>query len=156
MSPTGRQLRPLKRNERRFLADQAADAKTAMARTLHDMDDTLQRVADVRSYAKQHPWLVVGCAATAGFVTGALLKTVPRKTINPGSSVEAESQRVCRGEETQRIKKSVLFSTAQRLLTGILQTVVTNVIAAAFIVQEQPQVKKLSPHDSTGEVEAND
>ena len=60
-----RQLLPLIRSERSFLADQAADAKSAMTGTLHDMKDTLTRVAEVPSCAKQHPWLVVGCAVAA-------------------------------------------------------------------------------------------
>ena len=42
----------LRRSERSFLADQAADAKTAMTGTLHDMKDTLMRVADVPSLRK--------------------------------------------------------------------------------------------------------
>jgi hypothetical protein len=152
MSPTRRQLQPLRRSERSFLADQAADAKTAMTRTLHDMKDTLKRVADVRSCAKQHPWLVVGWAVAAGFVTGAVLTPAPRKAVKiTGLSTKAESQPSCHAQETPRTKKALLFSTVATILVGILQTVLKNLIAAAVVPQDQPQVETLSPHGSTVE-----
>ena len=147
----------LKVSERSFLADQAADAKTAMSGTLHDMKDTLKRVADVPSCAKQHPWLVVGCAVAVGFVTGAVLTPAPRKTVKiTGSSTEAESQPSCHGQETPRTKQSLLFSTVVTVLAGILQTVVKSLMAAPVVAQDQPQVETPSPHDSMGEVEPND
>jgi len=146
----------LKISERSFLTDQAADAKTAMTGTLHDMKDTLKRIADVPSCAKQHPWMVVGCAVAVGFVTGAVLTPAPRKTVKlTGPSTEAESQSSCHGQETRRTKKSLLFSTAVTVLAGILQTVVTRWMAAAIVAQDQPQVETLTPHNSTGEVEPN-
>lgn len=147
----------LKISERSFLADQAADAKTAMTGTLHDMKDTLKRVADLPSCAKQHPWLVVGSAVAVGFVTGAVLTPAPRKTVKlTGSSTEAESQPSCHGQKTPQTKKSLLFSTVATVLAGILQALVKSVIASAVVAQDQPQVDTLSPRDSTAEVEPND
>ena len=147
---------PLGKSERSFLADRAADAKTAMKGTLHDMNDTLKRVADLPSCAQQHPWMVVGCAVAVGCVTGAVLTPAPRKTDKlTGSSTEAESPPGCPGHETPRTKKSLLFSTAVTVLAGILQTVVTRWMAAAIVAQDQPQVETLTPHNSTGEVEPN-
>ena len=147
---------PLRKSERSFLADQAADAKTAMIGTLHDMQDTLKRVADVRSCAKQHPWLAVGWAVAAGFVTGAVLTPAQRKTSTiTGSGAEMESQPSCHAQETPRTKDSFLFSTVTSVLAGIFQTVVKNLIAAAVVAKDQPQVETPSPHDSTAEVESN-
>lgn len=156
MSPTGRQLRPLRRSERSFLADQADDAKTAMTGTLHDMEDTLYRVADVRSSAKQHPWLAVGCAVVAGFVTGAVLTRAPRKsTETTGSSTETESQPSRHGQESTRTKKSFLLSAIVAVLVSIVQTAGKSLIAAA-VAGDQLHVETPSPHDSTGQVERND
>jgi hypothetical protein len=45
MSPTRPQLLRQRKSERSFLADQAADAKTAMIRTLQHMKETLRKVA---------------------------------------------------------------------------------------------------------------
>ena len=148
-------LRP-KVSERSFLADQAANAKSAMAGTLHDMKDTLKRVADVPSYL-QHPWLVLGGAVAVGFVTGAVLTPVPRKTVKlTGPSTEAELQSSCHGQQPRRTKKSILLSTVVTVLAGVLQTVVTRSMATAVAARDQPQVETPSPHDSTGETEAND
>jgi uncharacterized membrane protein YoaK (UPF0700 family) len=146
----------LKKSERSFLADQAADAKTAMTGTLRDMKDTLTRVADVRSCAKQHPWLAVGWAVAAGFVTGAVLTSAQRKTIKTtGASIEAEPQPSCHGQETPRSKNSFLFSTVVTVLSAIFQTVVKSLIAAAVVAKVQPQVETRSPHESTAKVEPN-
>ena len=142
---------PLRRSERSFLTDQAADAKTAMKGTLHDMNDTLKRVADLPSCAQQHPWLVAGCAVAIGVVTGAVLSPAPRKTNKiTRSSTDAASQPSCPGQETPRTKKSLLFSTVVTVLAGILQTVVTRWMAAAVVAEDQPQVETLTPHDSMG------
>jgi hypothetical protein len=156
MSPTERQLRPLRRSERSYLVDQAADAKTAMTGTLHDMEETLYRVADVRSCAKQHPWLVVSCAVAAGFVTGAVLTPAPRKTTETtGSSTDTESQPSRHGQETTRTKKSFLLSAVVAVLAAIVQTAGKSLIAAV-VAPDQPQDETPTPHDSTGEVESYD
>jgi len=147
----------LRRSERDYLADQAAEAKTAMTATLHDMKDTLTRVADVHSFAKQHPWVAVGWAVAAGFVTGAVLTPGQRMSIKKTeASTEAESQPSGHGQETPPARRSLLFSTVTTVLAGILQTVVTRSMAAVEIGREQPRGKTPSPHDSTGETEPND
>jgi hypothetical protein len=161
MSPTGRQLRPLRKSERNFLADQAADAKTAMTGTLHDMEDTLFRVANERSCAKQHPWLVVGSAVVAGFVTGAVLTAAPRKsTATSGSSTETVSQPSPHRQETKRTKKSFLLSAIAAVLVGIVQNAGKSLIAAAVahdpVTQDLRKGGTPSPQDSTEEVEFDD
>jgi len=52
-----------------FLTQQATDAKTAMQRTLADMQATVKEAADVRWWTQQYPWYAVGAAAVLGFVT---------------------------------------------------------------------------------------
>jgi len=56
-------------DEGMFLTQQATDAKTAMQRTLADMQVTVKEAADVRWWTQQYPWYAVGAAAVVGFVT---------------------------------------------------------------------------------------
>jgi hypothetical protein len=51
-----------------FLAQQAADAKAAMQRTVAEMQTTAQQAANVRWWTQQYPWYAVGAAAVLGFV----------------------------------------------------------------------------------------
>jgi hypothetical protein len=150
MYPIRRQLRRPRKGERNFLADQAADAKTAMSQTLLDMKETLMRVADLRLIAQQHPWLVTGSAVVVGFVTGAVLTHSPQKKIKKTrANSDAVLEPNCQGQETSRTKKSLLFSTMGRVLATILQTVVQASVAAAVVAKDQPPVETPSPHDST-------
>ncbi len=55
-------------DEGMFLRQQAADAKTAMLRTVADIKATAQEAADVRWWTQQYPWYAVGTAAVVGFV----------------------------------------------------------------------------------------
>jgi hypothetical protein len=54
-----------------FLAQQAADAKAAMQRTVADMKTRAIEVANVRWWTQQYPWYAVGAAAVIGFVAAA-------------------------------------------------------------------------------------
>lgn len=64
-------------DESEFLARQAADAKAAISRVLTDFKTHLARSADVRVWTKDHPWMMVGSAAAAGFF--AAISLVPSK-----------------------------------------------------------------------------
>ena len=55
-------------DERVFLAQQAADAKTAMQHTVADMQVTAKEVANISWWTQQYPWYAVGAAAVLGFV----------------------------------------------------------------------------------------
>jgi hypothetical protein len=150
-SLAGRQPLPQRKSEGSFLADQAADAKTAMIRTLHDMKETLGKVADVRLCAQQHPWLVIGSGVAAGFVTGAVVTPAPRKKIkSTRAKSDAESQTSCQGQETAKTEKSFLLSTAATFLASILRTVIQASIAAAVVDKNPPPAETLSPHDASG------
>jgi hypothetical protein len=147
----------LMKNEQSFLADQAANAKTAMISTLNDMKDTLKRATEVTSCAKQHPWLTVGWALAAGFITGVVLTSVPHETAKlNGSSKEVEPQPKCDKQETLRDKKSVLFSTVATVVSGVVQTVVQRWVAAAVAVDDKTHVETPSAYASAVKVELND
>jgi hypothetical protein len=146
----------LMRNEQSFLADQAANAKTSMIGTLNDMKGTLKRVTDVTSCAKQHPWLTVGWAVAAGFITGAVLTSVPDETVNlKGASNESEPQPNRDEQETLQTKKPLLFSTASSVVAGLLQTVLQRWIAAAALGDDKIHVETPSAYNSV-KVELND
>ena len=58
-------------DERVFLTQQAADAKTAMQRTVADMQATAKEAANISWWTQQYPWYAVGAATVLGFVTAA-------------------------------------------------------------------------------------
>jgi ElaB/YqjD/DUF883 family membrane-anchored ribosome-binding protein len=55
-------------DERVFLAQQAADAKTALQRTVADMQATAKEAANISWWTQQYPWYAVGAATVLGFV----------------------------------------------------------------------------------------
>src|SRR6266581_9284225 len=55
-------------DERAFLAQQAADAKTAMQHTVADMQTTAKEVANISWWTQQYPWYAVGAATALGFI----------------------------------------------------------------------------------------
>lgn len=57
------------KDESTFLAQQATDAKTAMQRTMQDMQATAKEVANIPWWTQQYPWYAVGAAAVIGFMT---------------------------------------------------------------------------------------
>jgi hypothetical protein len=155
-SQTLREILARKRSERGFLADQAADAKAAMIRTLDEMKDTLARVADLRLWAKRHPWLFIGAAVAVGFATGALFTPAPGKMSKATqTNSDAESQPGCQAPDAPRTRKSFLRAAAGTLLVGILQTVVQRSIAAAIVPDDQPRAETASPRDSMGTIAGN-
>jgi len=62
-------------DEGMFLTQQAADAKTAVLRTIADIKATAQEAADVRWWTQQYPWYAVGTAAVVGFVAATQILT---------------------------------------------------------------------------------
>src|SRR5258708_1382193 len=71
--PTARQNRTRNKSEECFLTEQAANARTAMQQTLAEMTQTLAKLTDVRTCARQHPWIATGSVLAVGFVAGAVL-----------------------------------------------------------------------------------
>src|SRR5688572_13010091 len=64
-------------DESAFLAQQAADAKAAISRTLSEIGAALGSGASVGNLTRQYPWLTLGASTVAGFVATAML--VPSK-----------------------------------------------------------------------------
>jgi hypothetical protein len=58
-------------DERVFLTQQAADAKTAIQHTVADMQATAKEAANIRWWTQQYPWYAVGAATVLGFVAAA-------------------------------------------------------------------------------------
>jgi uncharacterized membrane protein YidH (DUF202 family) len=129
-------------NERAFLADRAADAKTAFGRTLRQMKDTLTGLAGVRSCAARHPWILTGSAVAAGVVAGAVLTPAARRRsrqLRQALSVSAaDSSPACREHETPRAKKSFVWSIAGTVLAAVLRPLLQNMFAPPVAAQDEP------------------
>lgn len=61
-------------NERVFLAQQAADAKSAIQHTVADMQATAQEVANLRWWTQHYPWYAVGAATVLGFMAATAVR----------------------------------------------------------------------------------
>ncbi len=150
--PMARMQTVQNRTEKHFLADQAADARTAMMHTLQEMKRTLAQAADVRTCARQHPWIATGSAAVAGFVVGAVVSH-PRSTSGERSQAgtDADAPPVSAGREPARAKTGFLRATLGTALTGIVQTLLQSVITVAVVATEVDQSNEESqtPYGST-------
>jgi hypothetical protein len=142
-------IRLKNQSNRRFLADQAADARRAFMQTMNEMQKTLAKAADVRTCASQHPWITTGSAVASGFVAGAVLSS-PRSTSGEKSPERAEagSPPASSGHEQARAKSGLLQATLGTALSGILQTLLQNFIAAAVAAAEVDKVKDDLPRSS--------
>ncbi len=96
-------------------------------------------MADVRSCARLHPWIVAGSAAAAGFVAGVLLlrsSEKPSASAKPGS--EANVPPGCQGSKTAS-RRSVVLATAGRSVVMILRTLIQGAITTILFSEKQPQ-----------------
>src|SRR5262249_26236644 len=76
-------------DEDMFLRQQAADAKTAMQRTVADIGYTARATTDVRWWTQQYPWYAMGTAAVVGLVTAAhILAPAARRHPTPPPAPE--------------------------------------------------------------------
>ena len=100
-------------DERVFLTQQAADAKTALQRTVADMQATAKEAANIRWWTQQYPWYAVGAVTVLGFVAAA---SVPGSADHrPRPAPPAASQAAARPSWT-----ASLFETMRSMLMGIL------------------------------------
>lgn len=130
-------------SEKRFLADQAADARTAMMQTVQEMKRTLAKARDVRTWARQHPWIATSSAVAAGFVVGALLSSC-RSTSGEKSPAETDAGAPpdSTGHEPARAKTGLLWATLKTALPGIVETLLQGFITAAVVGTEVDQAKE--------------
>jgi len=100
-------------DERVFLAQQAADAKTAMQHTVADIQATAKEVANVRWWTQQYPWYAVGAATVLGFVAAtAVLAPADHR---PQPAPPAASQAAARSSWT-----ASLFAMVRSVLMGVI------------------------------------
>jgi hypothetical protein len=143
-------------SEHDFLAERAADAKTAIGRKLCDMQETLTTMAGVRACAARHPWILTGSAVAAGVVVGAVLTPAARQRIRrteqtaPGSAAEAPP--AGREQDSPRTTKSLLFSIAGTVLAAVLQPLLQSWLAPRDAAQGEAGGDPPSSGDSAAAV----
>ena len=101
------------KDERVFLAQQAADAKTALQRTMADMQVTAKEAANIRWWTQQYPWYAVGAAAVLGFVAATSV-LAPADHQSPAAPL-AVSQTAARSSWT-----APLFGMIRSLVMGVM------------------------------------
>ena len=100
-------------DERVFLAQQAADAKTAMQHTVADIQATAKEVANVRWWTQQYPWYAVGAATVLGFI--AATSVLPPADHRTQPAPPAASQAAARPSWT-----ASLFEAVRSILMSII------------------------------------
>ena len=95
-----------------FLAQQAADAKTAIQHTVADMQVTAKEVANISWWTQQYPWYAVGAAAVLGFVASSVLASADHR---PQPAPPAASQAAARPSWT-----APLFGMVRSILMGVI------------------------------------
>ena len=99
-------------DERVFLAQQAADAKTAIQHTVADIQGTAREVANIHWWTQQYPWYAVGAATVLGFVIATSVLAPPNHRTPPDSPVARPVARPS--------WMASLFEMVQSLLTSII------------------------------------
>ena len=74
-------------DERAFLAQQAADAQTAIQHTVADIQVTAREVANIHWWTQQYPWYAVGAATVLGFVVATSVLAPPNHRGQPDPPV---------------------------------------------------------------------
>jgi len=100
-------------DERAFLAQQAADAKTAMQHTVADMQATAKEVANISCWTQQYPWYAVGAATALGFL--AATSVLAPADHRPRPAPPAASQAAARPSWT-----TSLFEIVRSMLMSII------------------------------------
>ncbi len=106
-------------DERVFLTQQAADAKTAMQHTVADMQATAKEVANVRWWTQQYPWYAVGASTVLGFI--AATAVLPSTDHHTQPAPPAASQAAARPSWTASLFEMVR-STLMSIIIDALHT----------------------------------
>ena len=151
MLPAARQNLTRNRSEERFLVEQAAHARTAMTQTLAEMKQTLAKLADVRTCARQHPWIATGSVLAAGFVAGAVLPH-SRSAFGDGRKVETDAKAPpdSTAHDPTRAKTGFFMATLGKALTTAVATLLQSLVAAAVVATQVDQVKRQRPTGGDG------
>jgi hypothetical protein len=116
-------------DERVFLAQQAADAKTAIQHTVAEMQATAKEVTNVRWWTQHYPWYAVGAATALGFMAATAVRAPADH--RPQPAPPAASQAAARSSWT-----ASLFEMVRSMLMGI--------IADALHTKSQPSSRAQS------------
>ena len=72
-------------SESAFLGQEADAAKAAVVESLRNLQNDLKAATDLRSWAREHPWLAVGIASLAGFAAAAAVRTAGENASPPNA-----------------------------------------------------------------------
>jgi hypothetical protein len=100
-------------DERVFLAQQAADAKTAIQHTVADMQATAKEVANVSWWTQQYPWYAVGAATVLGFIAATSVLAPADHRSRPAPPVASQAA-------ARPSWMASLFETMRSMLMGII------------------------------------
>jgi ElaB/YqjD/DUF883 family membrane-anchored ribosome-binding protein len=106
-------------DERVFLAQQAADAKTAMQRTVAEIQATAKEAANIRWWTQRYPWYAVGAATVLGFL--AATSVLAPANHRPRPAPPAARQAAVRPSWTASLFEMVR-STLMRIIVDALHT----------------------------------
>jgi hypothetical protein len=115
-------------SEAEFLDLQVADADAACHKTWNELKATLRESATLEVWAKRHPWIVAGTAATGGFLLATVL--FPPKKEVAARDVPAESNGEAR--PSPPASPSWLMNTLFNLIKPVFGQLVTSLVAAAM------------------------
>lgn len=78
-------------SEAEYLARESAAAQAAAFEALEQLKNSLASAADIRIWARKHPWIAVGAAAATGFVAAAGLKATLNAVAAPPTATEGSA-----------------------------------------------------------------
>lgn len=133
-------------SEPKFLEHEANDARAAIQNTLGDLQRDLLNVwdnaTDVRSWVDAHPWLALGAASAAGFVTAAVLTPAANESAvhkwsrvargmmgSDGESERAEAPRAAAPPPAHHSILGMILSPLVEVLKVALQNIIVAAVA---------------------------
>lgn len=147
-SAARRKPRSDKASEKDFVAREAADAKSALLASIHNLKTSAANSLDVRRWAERYPLRTAGAAMIAGFVAAALITGRRPRSVEPrkeeptsGSPKADEPTEASMTEESST--RSAIIALIITALVDVLKAAAQNFLMNAF---RPPQ--KASPAES--------
>jgi hypothetical protein len=116
-------------SESQYLAQQQADAKKAIERSLEQLRAELMQSADPRAWMQTHPWMTLCASAVAGFVASAA--TVPSKEQQALNRLAKLEEVVARAEHPERFNGNGQRKSGGAI-TGIIYRIVQPMIVSTL------------------------
>jgi ElaB/YqjD/DUF883 family membrane-anchored ribosome-binding protein len=98
-------------DERVFLTQQAADAKTAIQHTVADMQATAKEVANLSWWTQHYPWYAVGTATVLGFIAATSVLAPTDHRTRPAPSTTSQVVRPSWTAALFEMMRSIVMST---------------------------------------------